>query len=372
MKQLFCLLYVAFVFIGCKSQKPQKGIIILGNVLNIPAKKLYLVNAYKWKTFLDSTTYKDGRFSFKYKPKTRMFEPFVAAIEFVNERGIIQTLMYKTNTLTASGKEAGNTAFVLESGTTKIKGNADPILHNATNKLQIKAGKETEVFFKTQFLDFGYLSDADSIKRKAKINTFKKVIEKYPSSYYLLGEINGYKLMYSNSELADILSSFNEKMLESKLAGQIKDLIAARTEHPLPFSKFMLTNSQGVKNIIIDTTVRLNMIVLWASWCGPCRLEIPELKYFQNEYGKKGLHICSISIDDDISAWRNTLRQEQMKWEQFIVTDRELEKIKNRFSVSAIPIIVLANNKGEEIVRFNGFNKDKKKDIEDTIEKYIK
>ena len=61
-----------------------------------------------------------------------------------------------------------------------------------------------------------------------------------------------------------------------------------------------------------------------------------------------------------------------MKWEQFIVNDSELETIKNRFNISAIPVIVLANSKGEEIIRFNGFNEDKKEDIKDTIEKYIK
>lgn len=372
MKQLFLLFYLTFVLIACKSQQEVKDIIIIGNVLNIPAKKVYLANAYKWKTFLDSASYKDGRFTFKYKPKIIPFEPFVASIEFINERGIIQGLMYKTNTLKASAKEDGNNAFVLESGTTMISGNADPISHNVTNKLQIKAGKETEVFYKTQFLDFGYLGEADSIKRKAKLNTFKQVIQKYPSSYYLLGEINNYKRMYSNSELADILLSFDNKILKSKLAGQIKDMIAIRSEHPLPFSKFILTNSQGFKNKIIDTTVKLNMMVLWASWCSPCRMEIPELKYFQNRYEKKGLHICSISIDDNISAWRKALRQEQMKWEQFIVKGYELETTKDRFNISAIPIIVFANNKGEEITRFNGFNEDKKKDIEDTIEKYIK
>jgi hypothetical protein len=60
-----------------------------------------------------------------------------------------------------------------------------------------------------------------------------------------------------------------------------------------------------------------------------------------------------------------------MKWEQFIVNESELETIKNRFSISAIPIVVFTNNKGEEITRFNGFYEGKKKDIEETIEKYI-
>ncbi|MEO7045796.1 MAG: TlpA disulfide reductase family protein, partial [Ferruginibacter sp.] len=339
---------------------------------NIPAKKVYLANVYKWKIFLDSATYKDGKFTFKYKPKILPFEPFVATIEFVSERGIIQGLMYKTHTFTASAKENGNNAFVLQPGTTIISGDAYPISHNATNKLQIKAGKETEVFYKTQFLDFGYLSETDSIKRKVKLNTFKQLIEKYPSSYYLLDKVNNYKLMYSNTELAYILSSFDQKILESKLAGQIKDMIAARSEPPLPFSKFILTNSRGVRNKIIDTTVKLNMIVLWASWCGPCRLEIPDVKYFQNKFEKKGLHISGISVDDNILEWKNALRQEQMKWEQFIVNNYELETIRNRFSISAIPIIVLINNKGEEIIRFNGFDESKKKDIQDTIEKYIK
>ena len=54
----------------------------------------------------------------------------------------------------------------------------------------------------------------------------------------------------------------------------------------------------------------------WASWCGPCRGEIPHLKEAYAKYADKGVAFFSVSIDKSDAAWKKALVEENMPWEQ--------------------------------------------------------
>lgn len=89
----------------------------------------------------------------------------------------------------------------------------------------------------------------------------------------------------------------------------------------------------GKKYILID---------FWASWCGPCRKEIPNLKTAYSEYADKGFEILSISIDKDEKAWQKALGQENMQWHNLLDDD----KVSKSFNVKAIPATYLVDSKG--------------------------
>lgn len=89
----------------------------------------------------------------------------------------------------------------------------------------------------------------------------------------------------------------------------------------------------GKKYILID---------FWASWCGPCRKEIPNLKTAYSEYAGKGFEILSISIDKDEKAWQKALVQENMQWHNLL----DDNKVSNAFNVKAIPATYLVDSKG--------------------------
>lgn len=91
---------------------------------------------------------------------------------------------------------------------------------------------------------------------------------------------------------------------------------------------------KGKKFVIFD---------FWASWCHPCRMEIPNFKKLYATYVDKGLQIISISIDKDEAAWKKALGEEKMAWPSYL--DRT--GVATLYNVRAIPAIYLIDAQGK-------------------------
>lgn len=93
---------------------------------------------------------------------------------------------------------------------------------------------------------------------------------------------------------------------------------------------------KGKKYILID---------FWASWCAPCRKEIPNLKNLHAKYAAKGLEIISISLDKVDADWQKALKFEQLPWPNF----KDNNGIANLYKVKTIPSMFLLDGTGKII-----------------------
>lgn len=83
---------------------------------------------------------------------------------------------------------------------------------------------------------------------------------------------------------------------------------------------------------------------LWATWCGPCRAEIPALQQFQKDYAAKGFEIVGVSLDENgPEAVRAFMNEQKMTYP--VVID-ENAKALNLFRASVIPISALIDRQG--------------------------
>ncbi len=107
---------------------------------------------------------------------------------------------------------------------------------------------------------------------------------------------------------------------------------------------FTVTDSQGKSITLQELREGKKYVIVdfWASWCGPCRKEIPNLKSIYERFSSKGLEIVSVSTDKNKKAWQKALDEEQLPWPNFV----DESGIANAYAVKAIPAIFLLDANG--------------------------
>jgi thiol-disulfide isomerase/thioredoxin len=96
---------------------------------------------------------------------------------------------------------------------------------------------------------------------------------------------------------------------------------------------------------------RLVLLDFWASWCGPCRESLPDLKRFQSTFSGDQVQVVSISEDRDENTWNSFVSQNQMNWEQRF--DRSGESAR-RYGVQGFPTYILMDSNGTILQRYEG------------------
>ena len=98
---------------------------------------------------------------------------------------------------------------------------------------------------------------------------------------------------------------------------------------------------------------KIVLVDFWATWCGPCRAEIPNMKAQLEKYGDKGFAIVGVNLDKDMKAYQNYIDQHQLTWENLISPKEEERGWDNpmavHYGVSGIPTAILLDREGKVI-----------------------
>ena len=99
-----------------------------------------------------------------------------------------------------------------------------------------------------------------------------------------------------------------------------------------------------------DFKGKILVLDFWASWCGPCRAEIPHLKEAYKEYSNKGVAFFSVSIDKDDAAWRKAMKEENMPWTQ-AQAPKAGKDVMKQYQFSGIPYILVLDEEGKIVAK---------------------
>ena len=196
-------------------------------------------------------------------------------------------------------------------------------------------------------------AELDSLTTLANEATKAFIIDNLPSG---VSDMLLPQLCAANEAMKDeLMAAFAEKYPDGH---NYKKMVAEKTAAATtgigsPYTDFEMADPQG-NNIKISDYVGKNKFTLvdfWASWCGPCRGEMPNVVAAYNEYHGKGLEVIGVSLDNSKEAWVKAISELKMPWPQ--MSDLKGWNCAGAalYNVKAIPSNVLISQDGKIVAK---------------------
>lgn len=116
---------------------------------------------------------------------------------------------------------------------------------------------------------------------------------------------------------------------------------------------FPLMTPEGEKKNLSDFIGKGNYILLecWASWCGPCKKDIPHVKEVLKKYGPYGFGVLGISMDTQAEAWKKAIREHHITWPQLSNLKGFAGPLTRTYRIRGIPTCILIDPEGRIVMR---------------------
>jgi peroxiredoxin len=114
----------------------------------------------------------------------------------------------------------------------------------------------------------------------------------------------------------------------------------------MPAVDFALNDTTGNPIAISSFKGDYLLIDFWASWCGPCRRENPNVVALYNDFKDKGFEIIGVSFDDDGNKWINAIHQDGLIWPHVSDLKGWGSAAGKLYGINSIPATVLLDRDG--------------------------
>ncbi len=112
-----------------------------------------------------------------------------------------------------------------------------------------------------------------------------------------------------------------------------------------------LPDSSGKLQTLSSLRGKYILVDFWASWCGPCRFENPNVVRLHQKYKDKGFDVLSVSLDQDKKAWLRAIEADGMEWNHVSDLRKWESAVVPVYHINAIPMTFLLDKKGVIIAK---------------------
>ena len=228
--------------------------------------------------------------------------------------------------------------------------------------------------------------DKQWVKVREDLNsTWLKFVLENPKSYVTASYLNMLEAneAISLDSLKTIFNELDKSIQDSKYGKYIKENIRKK-ENILPgkLAPDFKAIDINHETITLSQFKGKNVVLLefWASWCTPCRKEIPYLKALYNKYNPKGFEVIAVTMDYNINAWLSAIKQDSIEmWYNIPATEKfsfaadlvTNDDIYKNYYVQAIPKRILIDKDGIIVGRWGGGLREDTEPFETKLEELL-
>ncbi|WP_299060946.1 TlpA disulfide reductase family protein [uncultured Polaribacter sp.] len=178
-------------------------------------------------------------------------------------------------------------------------------------------------------------------------------VKNNPNSIVSASMLALYSTTWGKDKTKELFEMFSKENKNSKFGKQIIKYIKLNKALKIG-DKFVDVESKNQKGELSKLSKFYGKIILlefWASWCGPCRQENPNLVNTYKKFNSKGFEIFAVSLDIDKESWLKAIKKDNLPWEQVSDLKGEKNEVSLIYGVSEIPDNFLIDENGFIIER---------------------
>ncbi len=182
-------------------------------------------------------------------------------------------------------------------------------------------------FVESNTTSFAALAAVQQLQGDEFIPTYVKLDEglfkKYPTSPYI--------------------KSFHESVAQQKQKGEAEKKVAIGQPAP----EITMNTPEGKPLSLSSLKGKVVLVDFWASWCGPCRKENPNVVRAYNKYKSKGFDIFSVSLDKEATNWKAAIAKDGLSWTNHVCDFQFWQSpVVKLYNFNGIPTNVLIDRNG--------------------------
>jgi thiol-disulfide isomerase/thioredoxin len=334
---------ITMVLCCCGLASYAQTTMVLGNITGLKANDL-VVHYYRGdKNVADTIKVKAGRF----KWITQMAEPQKVTIMFPNRF----------------------VEFFAESGTIHLKGTVDSLqnLKVTGSKVQDESDaydrslKDLSSQEMPLYQKYGKVSKEEQVALEQKLEVLRgqkreranQYIASHPKSAFSVSLVADRAAMGSYQNVADAFSKLDPVAQKSEEGKRISErlVVLKRSAIGEPMLNFTQNDAEGKPVKFADFKGKYVLVDFWASWCGPCRAENPNVLKAYNLYKDKNFTVLGVSLDDKGENWKKAIKDDAMPWTQVSDLKGWNNEVSTYYGIRGIPSTLLIDPNGKIIAK---------------------
>lgn len=360
MKKIVVLLITASLFVACNKLEDNE-FVISGTADGISDGKLAILETLDESGMglkpTDTAIIKNGKFEFKgtsTEPELRFIQldSVQGKIAFILENGEISIKAFKDSiNKSVIGGTFNNEQFAVYNKEQNViqKKIAD---YRTENKVKMETAMQTNDTVTVNSLRDGFLKLNDEFK-----DYNVKFAENNPKAFISVLMIQN-MLMQPDSDFEKLEKTFNnldKSVKETKPGKNVGEIISNRSSAEVGkmAPDFSAPNPEGKMVSLKESLGKVTIIDFWASWCGPCRKENPNVVALYNELHEKGLNIIGVSLDKegDAQKWQDAIAADKLTWPQVSNLKYWNDPVAKKYNVQSIPATFILDATGKIVAR---------------------